>query len=42
MGTRRTAPWPDDVAATLDARIAADTDLPWESDVSGWMSLRHS
>lgn len=40
MDTRRTAPWPDDVAATLDARIAEDAELDWEPDVSGSLSLR--
>lgn len=40
METRRTAPWPDDVAAALDRRIAADVGLPWEADVSGSMGLR--
>ena len=40
METRQTAPWPDDVAAALDRRIAADADLPWAPDVSGSLSLR--
>jgi acyl-CoA thioester hydrolase len=40
METRRTAPWPEDVAAALDRRIAEDAGLPWEPDVSGSMSLR--
>ena len=40
MEARRTAPWPEDVAAALDQRIAEDADLPWEPDVSGSMSLR--
>ncbi len=40
METRRTAPWPDDVAAALDARIAEHAELPWEPDVSGSMGLR--
>ena len=40
LETRRTAPWPDDVAAALDQRIAADAELPWEPDVSGSMALR--
>ena len=40
MATRRTAPWPADVAAALDKRIAEDAELPWEPDVSGSMSLR--
>lgn len=40
MQTRLSAPWPDDVAAALDKRIAADAELPWQPDVSGSMSLR--
>ena len=40
MGTRRTAPWPEDVAAALDKQVAAQADLPWEPDVSGSMRLR--
>lgn len=40
METRRTAPWPEDVAAGLDRRIAQDAELPWEADVSGSMGLR--
>jgi acyl-CoA thioester hydrolase len=40
METRRTAPWPDDVAAALDGRIAEHAALPWEADVSGSMGLR--
>ncbi len=40
METRRTAPWPEDIAAALDQQIAAQADLPWEPDVSGSMSLR--
>ncbi len=40
METRRTAPWPEDVAAALDERIAADAGLPWDADVSGSMGLR--
>lgn len=40
MQTRRTAPWPDDVAAGLDRRIAEDAELPWKPDVSGCLGLR--
>ena len=40
METRRTAPWPEDVAAALDARVAEDAELPWEPDVSGCLRLR--
>jgi acyl-CoA thioesterase FadM len=40
MESRRTSPWPEDVAEALDRRIAADAELPWEPDVSGCMTLR--
>ena len=40
METRHTAPWPEDIAAKLDARIARDGELPWEPDVSGSLALR--
>ena len=40
METRRTAPWPEDVAASLDARIAENARLTWEPDVSGSLHLR--
>ena len=40
LTTRRTAPWPEDVAAALDARIAEDAELPWPPDLSGSMALR--
>lgn len=40
MESRRTAPWPDDVAAALDERIAADADLDWAPALSGSMALR--
>lgn len=40
MATRRTAPWPDDVAAKLDARISEQQSLPWEPDLSGSIRLR--
>ena len=40
METRRTAPWPDDVADALDRRIAEHAALPWEPDVSGSLNLR--
>lgn len=40
MSTRRTAPWPTDVAANLDRQIASDTLLPFESPLSGCLSLR--
>ena len=40
MGTRRTAPWPEDVAAGLDRRIAEDAELPWKPRTSGCLVLR--
>ncbi|WP_121251638.1 thioesterase family protein [Nocardioides ferulae] len=40
MESRRTAPWPEDVAAALDRRIAEDAELPFAPDLSGSMGLR--
>lgn len=40
MGTRRSAPWPDDVAAALDGRIGEDAALPWAADTKGCLQLR--
>jgi acyl-CoA thioester hydrolase len=40
MTTRRTSPWPDDVAAALDKRVAEDQGLPWPVELSGSMALR--
>ena len=40
METRRTAAWPEDVAAALDLRVTEDAGLPWEPDVSGSLTLR--
>jgi acyl-CoA thioester hydrolase len=40
MASRRTADWPEDVAAALDRRVAADAELPWKPALSGSMSLR--
>ena len=40
METRRTSPWPEEVAVALDKRIAEDAELPWEPDVSGSLHLR--
>jgi acyl-CoA thioester hydrolase len=40
MESRRSAPWPDDVAAALDARIAEHAELTWDAPVSGSMALR--
>jgi acyl-CoA thioester hydrolase len=40
MTTRRTSPWPEDVAAALDRQAAADAALPWPVELSGSMALR--
>ena len=40
MESRLTADWPEDVAAAIDRRVAADADLPWQPALSGSMSLR--
>jgi acyl-CoA thioesterase FadM len=40
MGTRRTAPWPEDVATNLDQRVTEDAALPWVADTSGCLALR--
>lgn len=40
MGTRLTAPWPEDVAAAMDARIAEHRELDWPATGSGCLSLR--
>ncbi len=40
MESRRTAPWPDDVAAAIDKQIAADKTLSWQPTLSGSMALR--
>jgi acyl-CoA thioesterase FadM len=37
---RRTAPWPEDVAAKLDARIAEHEGLPFPVVTSGSLALR--
>jgi acyl-CoA thioester hydrolase len=40
MESRRTADWPDDVAAALDKRAEEETGLPWQPALSGSMALR--
>ncbi len=40
METRRTAPWPEDVAAKLDAAVAEHQALGFEAPTSGSMALR--
>jgi acyl-CoA thioesterase FadM len=37
---RLTAPWPEDVAAKMDARIAEHATLPWKAATSGCLALR--
>ncbi|WP_182524686.1 thioesterase family protein [Nocardioides dongkuii] len=40
MTTRKTSPWPEDVATKVDAKIAEHAKLPFEPTLSGSMSLR--
>ena len=40
LETRRTAPWPEDVAAKLDARVAEHESLAFPADTSGSLALR--
>jgi acyl-CoA thioester hydrolase len=40
MTTRRTSPWPADVAAALDQRVADEHALAWAPELSGSMNLR--
>ncbi|HEY0645160.1 MAG TPA: thioesterase family protein, partial [Nocardioides sp.] len=40
LSTRLTAPWPDDVAAKLDARVAEHAALPCPAATSGSLALR--
>ena len=40
LSDRRTSPWPADVAANLDRRIAEHAELPFPAVTSGSMSLR--
>jgi acyl-CoA thioesterase FadM len=40
LSTRLTAPWPKEVAAALDARVAEHAALPFESPTSGSLALR--
>ncbi|CAN5368779.1 thioesterase family protein [soil metagenome] len=40
LSDRLTAPWPADVAASIDARVAEHAQLPWEPVLSGAMALR--
>jgi acyl-CoA thioester hydrolase len=40
METRRTSPWPADIAANLDKRVAEDAELPFAADTAGCLALR--
>jgi acyl-CoA thioesterase FadM len=40
MDTRKTSPWPEDVAAQVDARVAEHAQLPFEPGLSGSIKLR--
>lgn len=40
LGTRKTAEWPDEVAAALDERVKEHEQLGWEPALSGSMALR--
>ena len=40
LDPRGSEPWPDDVAANLDARIAEDASLEWPPVTSGCLALR--
>ena len=40
MATRKTAPWPAEVAEKIDARIAETDKLSWKPELSGVMGLR--
>lgn len=40
METRRTAPWPRDVAEAMDRRILEHAELPFAADSSGCVALR--
>ena len=40
MQTRRTAPWPTDIAEAMDRRVAEDAGLPFPEDRSGCVGLR--
>lgn len=40
MTTRKTAPWPDDIAERMDKRAAEHAALPFPAPLSGSMALR--
>ncbi|GAA4086872.1 thioesterase family protein [Nocardioides kongjuensis] len=40
IADRKTAPWPADIAAGLDKRVAEHADIEWEPVTSGCLKLR--
>ena len=40
METRRTAPWPAEIAEAIDRRVAEHAELPFPADTSGCVGLR--
>ena len=40
LETRRTAPWPQEIADAMDARVAEHAALAFESPTSGSLALR--
>ena len=40
LETRRTAPWPTEIADAMDARVAEHAALPFEPVTSGSLALR--
>ncbi|TNM50166.1 thioesterase [Nocardioides albidus] len=40
LADRQTAPWPDDIAAGLDKRVAEHAAIEWEPVTSGCLALR--
>lgn len=40
LSTRRTAPWPAEIAAAMDARVAEQSELDWPADTTGCLALR--
>ena len=40
MADQKTAPWPEEIAAAIDARVAEHEQLPFPATTSGSMALR--
>lgn len=40
LDERCTVPWPEDIAAKMDERIAEDARIDWEPELSGCVALR--